>query len=133
MKRLLVVLVLTLVVVAVAASPAYAYLDAHGAGSAATTAPTVTVPHAGILGVSATDGRIAQAAMTRGRGLPNGVVPASRGGAGAIVVMILAVVIGATVSAIVAERRRPQPAVADGELVRFRAHGTATSQGRTAA
>jgi hypothetical protein len=106
MKRLLVVLVLAMVATAVAAAPAYAYLDAQGAAYTPTTAPTVTVPHAGILGVAATQGKAAQVAMFRGGGMHVGMVPASHGGTGVAIALLLAIVVGVAVYAIVTDRRQ---------------------------
>ncbi len=106
MKRLLVVLVLAMVATAVAAAPAYAYLDAQGASYTATTAPTVTVPHAGILGVATTQGNTTQVALFRGRGTPIGMVPASHGGTGVAIALLLAVVIGGAVYAMATDRRQ---------------------------
>lgn len=133
MKRLLVVLVLAMVATAVAAAPAYAYLDAQGAGSAATTAPTVTVPHAGILGVATTQGKAAQVAMFRGRGTHIGMVPASHGGTGVGIAALLVLVIGLASYAILADRRRRVSAASGSESVQLPGHTPAAEQGRKAA
>ena len=93
MKRLLIATVLMMVVLAVVAAPAFAYLD-QGSGYAATTAPTVAVPHAGILGVATAQGTAAQVAMFRGRGMHIATVPVSHGGTSVIIALLLAVVIG---------------------------------------
>ena len=105
MKRFLIATVLMLVVLAVVAAPAFAYLD-QGSGYAATTAPTVAVPHAGILGVATAQGTAAQVAMIRGRGMQIATVPASHGGTSIIIALLLAVVIGIAVYALGASGRQ---------------------------
>jgi hypothetical protein len=133
MKRLLVVLVLAMVATAVAAAPAYAYLDAQGAAYTATTAPTVTVPHAGILGVATTQGKAAQVALFRGGGMHVGMVPASHGGTGVGIAAILVLVIGLASCAILADRRQPVSAASGNESVQFLGHKPTAEQGRKAA
>ena len=100
MKRFLIATVLTMVVLAVVAAPAFAYLDARGAGSPATSAPTVAVPHAGILGVATTQGTAARVAMFPGRGMHVGTVPVTHGGTSVAIALLLAVVIGGAVYAL---------------------------------
>jgi len=106
MKRSLIATVLIMVVLAVAAAPAFAYLDSQGAGSAATAAPTVAIPHAGFLSVAAAQGRTAPVAMFRGRGMRVAMVPVGYGGTGVAITLLLAVVIGGAVYAMATGRRQ---------------------------
>ncbi len=122
MKRFLIAVVLmTVVVLAVVAAPAFAYLDPQGSGYAATTAPTVAVPHAGILGVAVAQGKAAQVAMGRGRGVNIATVPVTHGGANVAIALLLAVVIGGIVYALATyPRRAPTKSAEPGRLPAFK-------------
>ncbi len=119
MKRLLVALVLAMMVLAVAASPAFAYLSAQAGGPVVSASPAgapVMASHAAVLahqrsvGVITAGGGTAQATRILARGVPGGTLPASHGGTGILIALLLAVVIGGAVYAIVADRRGHAPA-----------------------
>ena len=123
MKRLLIALVLAMVATAVAVAPAYAYRDAQGASYTATTAPTVTVPHAGILGVATTEGAAARVVVFRGRGMNIATVPVSHGGTGVAIALLLAAVIGGIVYALATyPRRAPAKSSEPGRLPAFKSN-----------
>ena len=108
MKRFLIATVLMVVVLAVVAAPAFAYLD-QGSGYTATTAPTVAVPHPGILGVATPQGKTARVVVFRGHGVNSATVPMTHGSANVAIALLLVAVIGIAVYAL-ASYRRPAPA-----------------------
>ena len=141
MKRLLIAVVLIMLVTAVAASPAFAYLSAQAGGPVVSASPAgapVTASHAaaaahrGIVGLATAGGGTVQATRILGRGLPGGTIPASHGGTGVLIALLLAVVIGGAVYAIAADRRGHAPA-RSAEPARLPAFKPAAGQKRKAA
>ena len=134
MKRLLVFLVLTTVVLAGAASPAYAHLDRQAGGNVVAAGPhSAVVAHGGSGRVAATQGGSARAIMAHGRRVSERALRASRGGTSLGIAALLVLVIGGAVYALVADRRRPTPAVPASAPARLPAHKTAAGQRRKAA
>jgi hypothetical protein len=136
MKRLLVFLVLTTVVLAGAASPAYAQFDRKAGGNVVAAGPhtglhSAAIAHGGSGGGGATRGGAAKATMVHVRGIH--VLRASRGGTSFGIAALLVLVSGGAVYALVADRRRPAPALPASAPARLSSYQTAAGQRRKAA